>query len=255
MQEPILSVISPSDLDYLVTQFALSRLGFGLLFLSTRLSPEACLKLMRENGSRTIIQSHSSLAFKLGDRIHEHDGSTTVNSLIGENIYRDPSWDALLSPRLPDRTAEERQHDTAIVYHSSGSTGLPKSIPTSHAKLLASIPPGKGSRAITTSPLFHAYASKLTINCMISGHMCMYLNNAAIPQTNDGLVELFEVAQPDVFFAVPYNLKLLAESQSGIEALRKCKQVVSSGSQLSDELGNRLVDAGVNIETLFAGSV
>jgi len=52
---------------------------------------------------------------------------------------------------------------------------------------------------------------------------------------------------------VPYNLKLLAESPAGLEALKACSQVVSSGSQLSDELGDRLVQMGVNVETLFAG--
>jgi hypothetical protein len=48
-------------------------------------------------------------------------------------------------------------------------------------------------------------------------------------------------------------LKLMAETDDGVSELTKCKSVVSSGSQLSDELGDKLVEAGVNIEVLFAG--
>ena len=82
---------------------------------------------------------------------------------------------------------------------------------------------------------------------------CMYLTSVTAPLTTANLVQCFAAASPDVFLTVPYLLKLMAEAEAGVSALRQCKQVVSSGSMLSDELGNRLVDEGVNIETLFAG--
>lgn len=200
-KEPIVSLIGPSNLDYIISQFALSRLGFGLLFLSTRLSPEACLKLMRESNSHTVIQSSSPLAFNLGHRVRKSESSVHVHPMVTSDVYRDIALDSL--PKIPfdsEEAIQKRQHDTAVVYHSSGSTGLPKSIPTSHVKLLARISPGKGSRVMTASPIFHAYASKLTINCMIEGK-CMFLPNAEIAQTNEGLVEMCEKARPDVFFA------------------------------------------------------
>jgi len=122
--------------------------------------------------------------------------------MVTSDIYRDEALDSHEEPLVnhPLKPDEERQHETAIIYHSSGSTGLPKCIATSHAKLLARIPPGKGRKAMTASPLFHAYASKLTINCMMEGK-CMFLANAEMPQTSQGLVEMCEKARPDVFFA------------------------------------------------------
>ena len=87
---------------------------------------------------------------------------------------------------------------------------------------------------------------------MIAGK-CMYLTNASIPLTTSTLVEVLRMALPDVFLTVPYVLKLLAETEEGVGMLRRCKQVVSSGSTLSDDLGDRLVQDGVNVETLFAG--
>jgi len=206
---------------------------------------------MRESTSHTVVQSSSTLSFALGDRTRELDESIAIIPIVTGEIYRNVVWDAQ-DVRKPNRVALEAQHDTAIIYHSSGSTGLPKSIATSHAKLLSPIPTGEGVKALTSSPLCHAFASKLTINSMIAGK-CMYLTNASIPLTTNTLVEVLRVVLPDVFLTVPYVLKLLAETGDGVDMLRGCRQVVSSGSTLSDDLGERLVQEGVNVETLFAG--
>lgn len=149
-------MVGPSDFDYLITQFALSRLGFGILLLSTRLSPEACLKLMKECGSSLVVQSPSALSFDLGARVSKIDSSIAMVQMATEDTYRSSNLDHLpfsvaAAARKPD---EERQHDTALIYHSSGSTGFPKCIPTSHTVLLALIAPGKGTRSMTASPLF-----------------------------------------------------------------------------------------------------
>lgn len=52
-------------------------------------------------------------------------------------------------------------------------------------------------------------------------------------------------AEPESFHGVPYALKLLAESDEGIQALAKCKLVLYGGSSCPDELGDKMVDAGV----------
>jgi acyl-coenzyme A synthetase/AMP-(fatty) acid ligase len=249
--EPIVALVGPSDLNYLIAKFALSDIGFGVLLLSTRLTPEACLKLMKENDCRTVIQAPSRLALNLGDRTHDLDSSVSVYKIATRDIYRDASWDSQALNRSEFDTESASQR-TAIVYHSSGSTGLPKSIATTHCKLLAPIPIGKGTTVLTSSPLCHAFASKLTINCMMV-EKCMYLTHANMPLTAQTLTEVCRIVQPQVFLTVPYVLKLMAETDDGVSELTKCKSVVSSGSQLSDELGDKLVEAGVNIEVLFAG--
>jgi len=206
---------------------------------------------MVETQSYSLVEADSPLSLNLGKNVSKLDESISVVKMVTEDILRDPSWDHhLLELDLEDESL--RQDETAIIYHSSGSTGMPKSIATSHAKLLSPIPTGKGTRTLTSSPLCHAFASKLTINAMMAGK-CMYLTSATAALTTKNLVDVFRAASPDVFLTVPYMLKLLAESSDGIDVLRQCKQVVSSGSMLSDELGYRLVEEGVNVETLFAG--
>lgn len=51
----------------------------------------------------------------------------------------------------------------------------------------------------------------------------------------------------EVFYGVPYALKLLSESAEGVELLRNLKITMYGGSACPEELGNKLVKNGVNI--------
>ena len=71
--------------------------------------------------------------------------------------------------------------------------------------------------------------------------------------TCDGLTSVMEEIKPQIMSTVPYGLKLLAEQDKGIEALRRCDYVSATGSQTPDDLGDRLVERGVNL-SIFMGS-
>lgn len=75
--------------------------------------------------------------------------------------------------------------------------------------------------------------------------------NPDLPITCEGLTQAIEVARPQLLSTVPYLLKLLAEESRGIDALRSCDYVMTTGSQTPDDLGNHLIDLGVNLSTLF----
>ena len=81
----------------------------------------------------------------------------------------------------------------------------------------------------------------------------VYFLNPNLPLTSDGLVAAMREARPGVLCAVPYVLKLLGEQESGIEVLKSCQQVLYTGSQCPDDLGDRLVARGVNL-ACFIGS-
>lgn len=80
----------------------------------------------------------------------------------------------------------------------------------------------------------------------------IFYPNPNLPLTCEGLTAAINEAQPAVLNVVPYVLKLLAEKEDGVEALKSCDQVISAGSQCPDELGDQLVNRGVNLATYFA---
>src|SRR6266446_2212424 len=55
--ERVVALLAPSDLDYLVALFALGRLGFTPLLLSTKLSPEAIRSLLEKTNCNDLVYS------------------------------------------------------------------------------------------------------------------------------------------------------------------------------------------------------
>ena len=68
----------------------------------------------------------------------------------------------------------------------------------------------------------------------------------SIPLTSTNIINLLSQA-PDVqaFYAVPFALRLLAESQEGLRLLQRLKVVTFSGSPCPDDLGDFLVSEGI----------
>ena len=52
-------------------------------------------------------------------------------------------------------------------------------------------------------------------------------------------------------YAVPYVLKLLAETDEGIECLAGFEAVSYAGAAVPDDLGDRLVERGVNLVSFY----
>lgn len=77
------------------------------------------------------------------------------------------------------------------------------------------------------------------------------LYNTSFPITADNLVAVLEAVQPKAVHTVPYILILLAESQAGMIALKRCKIVTSAGARTPDEFGDRLVKSGVNLGVIY----
>lgn len=69
--------------------------------------------------------------------------------------------------------------------------------------------------------------------------------NANLPLSGTSLIEAMTAVKPESFHGVPYALKLLAETECGIKVLQECKLVLFGGSSCPDDLGDRLVEAGV----------
>jgi hypothetical protein len=82
-----------------------------------------------------------------------------------------------------------------------------------------------------------------------------YFFNSNVPHTNKALTAAINVSKPEIVWTVPYVLKLLAESDEGIEALKRCSIVSSSGSRCPDELGDMLTERGVFLGCLFGSCV
>jgi acyl-coenzyme A synthetase/AMP-(fatty) acid ligase len=101
-------------------------------------------------------------------------------------------------------------------------------------------------RGFITLPLFHAHGISSVFRALTCRKI-IYLYSTRLPLTRNNLLAVMQKYKFEIFYGVPYALKLLGESKEGIECLAKLKVVMFGGSACPDALGDRLVQAGVNL--------
>ena len=227
---------------------ALSRMGYGLLMLSPRLSVDTYVSLLDKARCDTIIfaPAFSSLVQGIGKRriVQSYE-------IVSRSSYEYPAHDL---DSLDGNNSLSSPSTIAYILHSSGSTGMPKPIFQAHHICLATFSHGSGSRGFSALPLYHSFGHASFYRALFHRGF-IYMYNPNLPLTSGNLVSILETVKPEVMFGVPYHLKLLAESQRGIAALRALKVFASGGSAIPDEIGDLLVKNDVNIVTLFGRHV
>ncbi|KAI3394095.1 hypothetical protein diail_3219 [Diaporthe ilicicola] len=236
----VIALLATSNLDYITSLLALSRMGFSILFLSTRLSTEAYVNLLRLTGSRKLVVGSG---FKTtAEQIKE------LYPLSSCDIVENSEYDLKCpsGPRFPYTRPINASQQISFIVHSSGSTGLPKPIYQTHSACLANYSSGIPYRAFLMLPLFHNHGISVTFRGLIAGNeISMY--NANLPLAGSTLIESLRATKPQSLHCVPYALKLMAETPGGIEELKKLSLVMYGGSSCPDDLGDRLTEAGVYV--------
>jgi acyl-CoA synthetase (AMP-forming)/AMP-acid ligase II len=244
-------LLGPSDLSYLVMLLALSKLGHSVLLLSTRISINAYVSLMERTQSQNIfIHGFKDTAEELRERVpglraHEIPDKGIYDYPIPDNV------DTNLASHL-DRDVESR--NIAFIIHSSGSTSLPKPIFQTHGAAIKNYSGNMNMDGFITLPLYHNHGLSCLFRTIYSCKT-LHLYNAKLPLTKAYLLDVMKNHGFEIFYGVPYALKLLAESDEGISVLSKLKAVMFGGSACPDSLGNRLVANGVNLVSHYGSYV
>ncbi|KAK1988206.1 hypothetical protein LZ30DRAFT_777058 [Colletotrichum cereale] len=194
-QAEVVALLANSDLNYVVSMFALSRMGFAVLYLSTRLSPEAYVNLLRKTDCDRIVTAdrHSDTAAQ----INAQYAVSTFNILDrAEHDLPAPSGD-----RFPVFSHPDAGRRIAFIVHSSGSTGLPKPIFRTHLACISNYTGGIPYRAFLTLPLFHNHGIATLFRAVYAGYR-IAVYNANLPLSGTTLV------------------KAMAATESGQPALR-----------------------------------
>lgn len=239
---PVAALLATTSFDFVISIFALNRLGWAILFLSTRLTAPAYARLLEMADCKTIIlpEQHKQLVV---DICEDRPGCVAV-PIIQRKHYRDCSPSPVFRRQGADPAVEGKK--MAWILHSSGSTGFPKPIFLSNLAVLANCRKSFGLRCFCISPLFHSHGL-FELGRAFYTRATMYLGNHSMPVTAQNLTDALEAAQPQQVTAIPYVIQLLAEKPDGVRLLAKAKLVLFGGSSCPDELGDRLVKNGVNL--------
>lgn len=243
--ESVVGLLGPSNFEYFVSILALTKLGHTVLFLSTRISTAAYKSLLQATGARHILidESFRETVEQVKEgfptlQVHKITDKETFNFSLQDDDL-DTRFDQHLQPKIESKKI-------SWIIHSSGSTGLPKPIYQTHSAALNNYSSNLNLRGFITLPLYHAHGISSVFRAIHSKKK-IYMYNATLPLTQQHLLNIMHGNDFQIFYGVPYALKILGETQEGIEALAKLKVVMFGGSACPDALGDRLVKNGVNL--------
>lgn len=243
--ESIVGLLGPSNFEYFISILALTKLGHTVLFLSTRISIAAYVSLLEKTGAKHLLIDYSFR--EIAAQVKQSCTSIQVHDITDTKSYNFQIVDESIDTRLCQHLQPEiESQKISWIIHSSGSTGLPKPIYQTHSAALNNYASNLNLRGFITLPLYHAHGISSVFRSIYSKKQ-IYVYSARLPLTHQNLLTVMQKYRFEIFYGVPYALKLLGESSEGIEALAKQKVVMFGGSACPDALGNKLVDYGVNL--------
>jgi acyl-CoA synthetase (AMP-forming)/AMP-acid ligase II/acyl carrier protein len=190
-----------------------------------------------------------------------------------ERWHMDPIWDIFSADsvqRYPQKEPfDEIEDRTAVIIHSSGTTGLPKPVRISHGYLATlfymqelPVPEGrettqlfiheKGHLRFQSSPMFHFMGLVCISECIF--FRTPFLLAPDRPLTTDLFSQIMSLENPPKWGLIaPFILEQLCASEKGRKALSKLSSVNFGSAPLSADAGKTLSSL-VQLQQLFGSS-
>ena len=265
------ALLCHSSMEFLFAWLGLMQLGHSVLLIAPQCQPSAIVHLCGVCEALTLFY----------DTTHSKQAETT------EQLGKQGGMAAFKCLPLPWQAGEDISHlirnagntecvigvpqldETAVAYlhHTSGtSSGLPKPIPQSHRAaigVLPHLPTATTIASFTTTPLYHGGIADL-FRCWTSNALIWLFPGKEVPITAQNICKCLDVAESwsqhnqaakvGYFSSVPYVLQMMEADADGLAYLQ-CMDIVGvGGAALPAEVGNRLVDQGVNLISRFGSA-
>ncbi|KAJ6485861.1 L-aminoadipate-semialdehyde dehydrogenase [Mycena sanguinolenta] len=250
----VIAVFTTSAIDESFLELTLAKLGLAALLLSVNNSVPAVAHLCKLTNSTHLIYSEkfTKEAHEAQEILESQDYNLT---LVPDTRF--PLWGedgvecAKVEPFSAVLAPEQETDRPAVILHSSGSTGFPKPVFVTHYGLIANIAINQNKPGFSTLPVYHGYGHFAIFRCMYSTQP-ITLFPPHLPLTSANICAVLRASPPvKQCFAVPYVIKLLGETPEGIAALASFDLVGFAGAAVPDDLGTRLVAAGVNLFSIY----
>nr|POE88427.1 non-canonical non-ribosomal peptide synthetase fub8 [Quercus suber] len=267
-------LLCPSTQEFLFTWLALIRLGHAVLLIAPQCQPAAIASLCKtcqvscllyDEEQREKAQGSARLSVEDGD--WQHFAMSLPFAEKQERTALVPEDDTSGSAPLCSTWSSPVPSDVAYIHHTSGtSSGVPKPIPQSHRAAVGVLPSfvnGHESATFTTTPLYHGGVADL-FRAWTSGALVWLFPGRRTPITASNIVRCLDVARQGeeakeqsavrYFSSVPYVLQSMAADSKGLQLLQDMHIVGVGGAALPTEVGDRLVESGVNLISRFGSA-
>lgn len=248
----VIAVLVSTAIDESLLEMALAKLGLTALLLSVNNSVAAVAHLCKITKASHLIYGPKFHDTALEAQAMLVEDAEAEGDLTIVADKRFPLWgpggvrDAKIKPFPARLTPAQETKRACVILHSSGSTGFPKPVYVTHYGLIANAAVSVPKTGFSALPLFHGFGHFSIFRCIYHGKT-FTLFPPHLPITSANIVRVINSSPtpPVQHFAVPYVLKLLGETEEGVQSLAKMEVVSFAGAAVPDDLGDRLVAAGV----------
>jgi acyl-coenzyme A synthetase/AMP-(fatty) acid ligase len=243
-----IALLGQGSAQYVATYLALAKLGYTVFLLSPRLSASTIAALLAKTDCRLVMFTENTKA-KIEEVQALRELKTVPMATRPELTFDGAAFQA------SNYETASWSHSSKIgfIWHSSGSTGIPKIFPVTQQTLMARLRSAVkfGKPGFITSSVYNAAGTTFTLVALSNSEITYYYNDF-LPYTAEGITTLMVEAKPHILIILPCVLGQLATSSTGLQALKNCSSVNSFGATCPTELGNRLVEEGVKLSSGYA---
>ncbi|QRW09278.1 AMP binding enzyme [Ceratobasidium sp. AG-Ba] len=252
---------------YLTLLFGISLSGLVPFPISPRTPLAGIIHLLKTTDTSHVILDGSPAMVELGHVLATSNSPfTTLPLPTLTDLYPNlGSASTQESVPLPD-IKPTRDDSTIVILHSSGSTGLPRSIPLHQKGILSNI---------VQQPLFGQYAEpggRVGLMALPLFHLMGYILDYIGPLTTGYVGVLFAPSSPPMvptaeltlqvtsrsgcvsLPTVPAFLEAWARDEEAIELLKRLRAVMFGGGSLSDWAGDILSSRGVQTYSIYGST-
>ncbi|MFG3547499.1 FadD3 family acyl-CoA ligase [Streptomyces sp. NPDC047725] len=257
------AVWAPNSARWVVAALGAVTAGAVLIPLNTRYRAAEAADMLRRSGARLLFTEHDFLGTDYRALLA---GSGEELPLLGTTVaLHAPEWDEFLSgadgvseeERLA-RSAAVRPSDTADILFTSGTTGRPKGVPTTHGQNLRvydawarSVTLRHGDRYLLVNPFFHTFGYKAgVIACLLHGATIVpepvFDARTVLARMQDERISVLTGA-PTVFTS------LIHHPERGAYDLSSMRMAVTGAANIPTELIDRIRECigARNISTAY----
>ncbi|CAF1427608.1 unnamed protein product [Adineta steineri] len=253
-RNPVVCILANSDVDYLLTTYALFKLNVVVFPLSIRNSDAAIKHLLEKSNASYLFYSKafSSVATTFDSIINLHQmEELNISELLD---YKESSFKPEIDTDEIDRIC--------IIFHSSGTTSFPKPIRLTTRYLFGwfeSFASEMDDRfwsdddlVLLLLPLFHVAGFGTTFIMFYVGGACGLPLGDIFPPTPKQIIKSIEYTKVTKVCTVPLFLqqllRLLKEDENnGFKMLARLRFVLSVGAACSPDICKQLTEHGVKL--------
>ncbi|KAH8689580.1 hypothetical protein BGW36DRAFT_352001 [Talaromyces proteolyticus] len=264
-QFPTFAYIGPNDIRYLVVVAAAAKCQFKVLLISPRNHKEAQLSLFDATDCKWLFYT-PEFSDLVQPWLQERDLKSAIVEEIGAMLSDE------IAPHFSySKDFEEACWDPYMVLHTSGSTGTPKPIICRHGMIaqsdayhqqatwlnythMAKAFSERANTMLCTMPLYHALGIYMFLSFTVYWNTPMALVCPEKPLTPETAVEFIHYSLADATVLPPSTLAEMSHNADYLETLKNLSFVTTGGGALEPEAGDRLVEAGVELQAVISST-